>query len=76
VEGQLEQLKMRLLARWLARAHDQRLMRELFWAAQEATALAWYTAYPLLVLPALLDEKMASAWARWERQLQLLQPGT
>ena len=40
-------------------------------AANEAAALAWITAYPLLVFPALFDEKADMAISRAERQEEI-----
>ena len=41
-------------------------------AANEAEALAWVTRYPLLVFPALFEEKTETALARAERQKEVL----
>lgn len=71
LNARLEQLKERLLAPLLASAAHPGLAGEIRWAAHEAAALAWLTPCPVLVLPALLDEKVHKAAHRWERQ-QLL----
>ncbi len=72
VEEQLEELKNRLLTPVMEKAANAALVKELTWAANEATALAWYTVCPLLVLPALLEEKVRFALTRWQKQEQLL----
>ena len=71
LEQQLERLKEQLLASMLATIPNQALVQELRWVANEATALAWTTVCPLLVLPALLEEKARAALRRWERQQRL-----
>jgi len=70
-EEQLERLKEQLLAPLLASVTNAALVRELRWVANEAAALAWLTACPVLVLPALLEEKVRAACRRWERQQNL-----
>jgi hypothetical protein len=42
-------------------------------AANEAAAVAWITSYPLLVFPALFEEKAQAALAHAERQNWILQ---
>ncbi len=71
LEVQLEALKVRLLEPLLAKTDSSAFAKDLLWAANEAAALAWYTRYPLLVLPALLDEKVQVASKRWRRQEQI-----
>ncbi len=73
LEVQLEELKERLLNPWLSATANTALVRECRWAATEATALAWYTAYPILLLPVLLEEKVRAALAKWEKQEQIRQ---
>jgi hypothetical protein len=60
-ETPLERLKHRLLGELLRDAEAPTLFAPLRRAANEATALAETTAYPLLVLPALLEEKARTA---------------
>jgi hypothetical protein len=72
VEGELEKLKLRLLAPVMEKVTNAALVKELAHAANEATALAWYTVCPLLVLPGLLEEKLRFAVTRWQKQEQLL----
>lgn len=55
-ESELEQLKDRLLRQALQRA-DPELNAPLQRAANEAASLAWFTPFPLLVFPILLEEK-------------------
>src|SRR5882672_776343 len=71
MEEQIESLKEQLLIPLLASVENAALIRELRWVANEAAALAWFTVCPVLVLPALLEEKVCAALQRWERQ-QLL----
>jgi hypothetical protein len=71
VEARLEQLKEELLKPTLERFTDSRVVKEIAWAANEAAALAWLTFCPLLVFPALLEEKVRAALQRWERQTQM-----
>jgi hypothetical protein len=71
LETQLEALKEQLLKPALATVTDLALVKELKWAATEAAALAWYTGFPTLVLPALLEEKLLLASKRWERQQEI-----
>jgi len=68
IEVQLERLKEQLLIPLLSSVENATLIHELRWVANEAAALAWFTAYPVLVLPALLEEKVCAALRRWERQ--------
>ncbi len=72
MEEQLEELKNRLLTPVMEKVSNAALVKDLTWAANEATALAWYTVCPLLVLPALLEEKVGFALTRWQKQEQLL----
>lgn len=60
-EAALEQLKNRLLREELARAATLEMNVHLRRAANDAAALAWLTPYPLLLLPALFEEKVALA---------------
>ncbi len=69
----MEALKQRLIEPLLQNVECPELASELRWAANEAAALAWYTGYPMLVLPALLEEKVAAASKRWERQQKIWQ---
>lgn len=70
LETQPDQLKEQLLQPVLNSIQSAAVVRELRKAANEATALAWFTVCPILVLPTLLEEKVRStlAWcARQER---------
>lgn len=73
VEAELEQLKATLITPILESVTNTRLVKDLSWAANEAAALAWFTVCPVLVFPALLEEKIQSALKKWEKQQQLLQ---
>ncbi len=69
-ESEFERLKNRLLAEQLAGAAPE-LNAPLRRAANEAAALAWVTFYPLLVFPALFEEKTATALRHAERQARI-----
>jgi len=72
-ENELERLKARLLAERLAVLCNPQSGSQLRRAANEAAALAWVTRYPLLVFPALFEEKAEAALLRAERQEQVRQ---
>ena len=65
---ELEQLKTQLLDRHLGAVRDVHAHAWLRRAAAEATSLAWSTSYPLLLLPELMDEKLAVALKQAVRQ--------
>ena len=67
----LSQLKKRLLGRLLKETDNPVLHAGLRRAAAEAESLAWLTTVPLLVLPALLQEKAREARFYATRQAQL-----
>jgi len=71
LESNFEQLKNRLLAERLAADEAAELNAPLRRAANEAAALAWVTRYPLLVFPALFEEKTAAAVRQAERQARI-----
>jgi hypothetical protein len=58
-ECALERLKARLLREALEQSADPELNAPLRRAANEAASLAWFTPFPLLVFPILLEEKAA-----------------
>ena len=72
-ENRFERLQDRLLAERLAEVWGADLGSHLRRAANEAAALAWVTPYPLLVFPALFDEKAEAALHYAERQDQIRQ---
>ena len=72
-EAELERLKAQLLAERLEGCEEARLLSHLRRAANEAAALAWVTHYPLLVFPALFEEKADAALLRAKRQEQIRQ---
>lgn len=79
LETNLEQLKTRLLAEWLAAAPEAALHAPLRRALNDAAAVAWTTPFPLLVLPELAREKAEAARHYVQRQASLIQrarPGT
>ncbi len=67
-ENDLEQLKARLLSPMLASTVESDLSAALHRAANEAAGAAWFTPFPLLFFPTLLDEKAESARLQHERQ--------
>jgi len=69
-ETEFEQLKNRLLARQLNEAAPD-FNVPLRRAANEAAALAWATAIPLLAFPVLFEEKIAAAVRHAERQASI-----
>src|SRR5438309_1943149 len=70
-ETRFEDLKRRLLIEKIDDGYDPELGPYLRRAANDAAALAWITAYPLLVFPALFAEKADVAVARAERQQRI-----
>ncbi len=70
-ETEFERLKSRLLAQQLQQATEMELNAPLRRAANEAAALAWVTLFPLLVFPALFEEKAAAALRQAERQARI-----
>ncbi len=73
LEQRLEHLKEQLLTPLLSSIENAALIRELRWVANEATALAWFTACPILVLPTLLEEKVRSA-LQWRERQERIRP--
>jgi hypothetical protein len=71
-ETELEKLKAQLLAELLEQSSDSELNAPLRRAANDAAAVAWTTAFPLLVFPALLDEKAREAEQRYQHQQTVL----
>jgi hypothetical protein len=71
-DGGLASLKKRLVSERLSAGTEPGVERMARLAATEAEALAWQTPYPLLVLPALLDEKLDYVSRYAERQQNLL----
>ena len=66
--SELEQLKTRLLRQLLAEVTDPGQNVLLRRAANEAAALVWLTPCPLLLFPALLEEKAGAALVQFGRQ--------
>lgn len=71
LESQFEQLKNRLLAERLAAAENPKLTAPLRRAANEAAALAWISLFPLLVFPALFEEKSQAAERQTRQQARI-----
>jgi hypothetical protein len=70
-ENELEQLKARLLGPLLNAAADPAESVPLRLAANEAASLAWFTPFPLLFFPALLEEKIYAVQRQEARQRQI-----
>jgi hypothetical protein len=70
-ETELELLKNRLLLERLDNAGVPDLNVRLRRAANEAAALAWTTQFPLLLFPALFDEKARTARLELNRQTSI-----
>src|SRR5262245_26431323 len=75
-ETELDNLKARLLQPLMEKTSDQDAEAALCRAGTEAAALAWTTPFPLLFLPALLDEKVDRAERYLARQKSILQRGS
>ena len=71
LESDFERLKNRLLAEALDEAEQPELNAPLRRAANDAAALAWVTFYPLLVFPALFEEKSRAAVRQTARQARI-----
>jgi hypothetical protein len=71
LETEFERLKTRLLAAQLETVEQPQLNAPLRRAANEAAALAWVTLFPLLVFPALFEEKTTAAIRQTERQARV-----
>lgn len=72
-EDDFERLKNRLLSETLYRLEDPTLNTPIRRAANEAAALAWVSYYPLLVFPALFEEKVRTATRQAGRQNRIYQ---
>jgi len=73
---ELDSLKDKLLRPLIEKTGDQQAEAVLRRAGTEAAALAWTTPFPLLFLPALLDEKVDRAEQHLARQKTILERGT
>jgi len=71
LETEFERLKSRLLTETLLATAQPELNPVIRRAANEAAALAWVTFYPLLVFPALFEEKLGHALRHAERQARI-----
>jgi hypothetical protein len=70
-ENHFEQLKTALVRERLEGLWNPELSAHVRRAANEAAALAWITPYPLLVFPALFEEKAEAAVLVANRQEQI-----
>ena len=70
-DNALEGLKTQLLQRLLLKAENPEQNVLLRRAANDALALAWATPFPLLLFPALLEEKAAAMLAQYDRQQRI-----
>ena len=71
VENELEQLKARLLGPLLVPAAEPGMNMALRRAANDAASAAWFTPFPLLFFPGLLEEKAAKARRQQQRQKEI-----
>lgn len=71
LETDFERLKSRLVTETLLATAKPDLNATVRRAANEAAALAWVTFYPLLVFPALFEEKLQHAFRHAERQARI-----
>jgi hypothetical protein len=72
-EIELEKLKARLLRPLLEAVAEPELKTALRRAANDAASAAWFTPFPLLAFPTLLEEKAVIARRQQERQRQIRQ---
>jgi hypothetical protein len=70
-ESRFEALKNELLGARLETVWGPEVSSQVRRAANEAAALSWLTPYPLLVFPALFEEKARAALLHAERQEQV-----
>lgn len=71
VEDKLDLLKGRLLKELLTETDRSELTAPLRRAANEAASVAWFTPFPLLVFPVLLEEKAAAVFRQAVRQREI-----
>ena len=71
LETDFERLKIRLLTRQLEEIERPEINAVVRRAANEAAALAWVTFHPLLIFPALFEEKTENALRQAERQARI-----
>jgi hypothetical protein len=67
-ETELDRLKARLLQELLDETPDEEAYAHLRRAANEAAGLAWFTPFPLLFFPVLLEEKARAALRQGAKQ--------
>jgi hypothetical protein len=72
-ENRFENLKARLLAERLAEVWEPEATGLVRRAANEASAVAWLTPFPLLVFPVLFEEKAEAAVVVAARQQEVRQ---
>ena len=72
-ESRFETLRARMLAERLAGEWEPEATSRVRRAANEASALAWVTHYPLLVFPVLFEEKAEAASLVAARQREVRQ---
>jgi hypothetical protein len=73
IAARSNQLKRRLTTRLAFEAGENMPQHVVKQAATDAEALAWSTPYPLLFLPALLEEKLAGARLWLGHQQEILE---
>ena len=70
-ESELDRLKAELMGELLDESPGPEFNAPLRRAANEAAALVWFTPFPLLLFPALFEEKARVARRQIERQNQI-----
>jgi hypothetical protein len=71
-ETKFERLKSRLLRELLQATTDPDLRASLRRAANDVASVAWLSGFPLLFLPALVEEKAQAARRQMEHQRRVL----
>jgi hypothetical protein len=71
LDTELDRLKNRLVNAVVEAGDEPALRRRLRQAANEAATMAWLTPYPLLVLPALVEEKAWEVRLHAQRQQEI-----
>jgi len=71
LETEFERLKNRLLTETLLDIAQPELNAAIRRAANEAAALAWVSAHPLLLFPVLFEEKVRHVLSHAERQARI-----
>ena len=67
----MDRLTSKLLEAAVCNETDAKLKAAVQRAAHEAASIAWYTSFPLLVLPTLFEEKVQNARRQHTRQVAI-----